>query len=148
MIYNIGISVYVPSKTVSIEASSEAEARERMNKMLSDTQSEVATIKKAVVRSSIYLSDINFKYNKGGVYLIRFYNKNVPAVCVRSSYYRDAWEHTFNILKTGRTVTFKVRGRTTLCNKVVKMLCSNGEPNKPECDACCERFYCLTTHHK
>ena len=95
------------------------------------------------ITSSVLVSDKNFTYVVGGIYLIKRYSSYLPAKCVTSSRsYRHnrKFEHVFMFLETRKRITFLGNSPA----RVYKKLCDTGEIGKSECDTCPIKFKCYT----
>ena len=140
------------SVSETVEAKDEAEAGKiAYNRMLEEKKKAFA----ATVNFNIRESDENWTYHTGGIYLMKFYTKQMPAVCILSAK-RYAWrskgkefEHTFQYLekknKYGNDGYFTVRnlaGDPT--PRMLKELCEDGVIREEKCRNCVARFTCFT----
>jgi uncharacterized protein YjhX (UPF0386 family) len=145
MIYEVYFSVG-DSISEEIEAKDEVEANTIADKIKEKLRQSVA-IKQ--ISGRVTLSEKNFCLIVGGIYLIRRYKSQVPAICKYSRkgwHYKADFEHEFKYLdtpKAGKNEYFRLFGDKP--ERVIKLLCNNGEIiNKPECKECVARFSCYT----
>jgi len=144
MIYEVYFSV---SNSISeqIEAKDEAEANVLAEKIKEKLRQSILT---KDVSGRVTLSDKNFTLIEDGIYLIKRYKGQIPAVCLTSRRhwgYNGKFEHQFKYLdapKAGKRETFWLFGQNP--NRVIKLLCKDGVINKPECKECLARFSCYT----
>ena len=143
MLYKIMLDTRIPSVNRTIEASSKEEAQ----KIAEVMQEDITNIfKQLSVYKLVYESPDNFIYKIGGIYLVRNYNVERPAVCTRSvctsNYvYGQEFEHTFRLLKSGRTI--KIKGKSP--PRIGRMLCEDGKNGKESCTNCLARTLCYTS---
>lgn len=140
MLYKIMLDTRIPSVNRTIEASSKEEAQ----KIAQVMQEDITNIfKQLSVHKLVYESPDNFIYKIGGIYLVRNYNVERPAVCTRSvnTFCSDGFEHAFKLLKSGRTINLKGKSPP----RIGRMLCEDGKIGKGSCTNCLARTLCYTS---
>jgi len=139
MKYIVDFGIY-ESLCEEIEAQDENEARKIADSLVDDLLSKVRR-----PSPRVEVSPNNFLLQKGGVYLIRYYKRYLPAVCT----YSDAlhwganrdYLHEFRYLSKDKYIV--LHGEYP--ERLGRMLCTNAKDiDKPECEDCVARFYCFT----
>jgi hypothetical protein len=141
-IYDISANLYISpvTKKVTVETQEEADA---MAKALAVE----ALTKEHKITANGYarLSDDNFCFQRGAIYLIKYHNSFVPAKCVSSwynQYKKHRCEHRFKYLGNGRDIHFT--GEKDSIERVSIKLCDDAGVLKELCQTCVAKFMCFT----
>lgn len=148
MIYEIRFGVHSESVYEEIEANTEEEAKEKTEKRMEEW---LKSFKIRTYEPTVKLSNKNFLFTRGAIYLLRYYKKQMPAVCIDSiKYYGDKYTHSFKYLtpptRKNRSSWYEPYVNLTGQHpaRVLKKLCNDGVINKPECNTCVAKFHCFT----
>lgn len=142
MIYEISASIR-ESDSSEVEADNEEEAKAKALAIGEEILKKLVT---ADIDTWVHLSDKNFCFAVGAIYLVSYYSKFIPAECLWSQRCWGAkkFEHEFKYLGSQRRV--HLYGEKP--RRVIKMLCEDGKINKPECKNCIAKFNCYTLRNK
>jgi len=151
MIYEVNYGIH-KSLFDEIEAKDEVEAKEKAQELVEDWLKNLGSFSRT---PSVRVSDKNFIYTVGGIYLLKYYTKQLPAICKDSKrYYGGKYYHSFRYLSPPNRKNssyhwdgysgpwINLEGQNP--PRVLKKLCDDGIINKPECSTCVSKFHCYT----
>jgi hypothetical protein len=147
-IYNLNISVSVPGRSETVTMlKNEAEVRVKILEQELQLQ-----YPEARVHGYAQLSEENYTYHHGSVYLMKWYKSQVPVVCrgARRHYHynyklgksEETYVHTFAYVKNQNKVV-RIKGDKPL-KKITQELCRDGKLGE-QCESCPSKFVCMTT---
>jgi len=150
MFYSVYVSSSIQSLYKQIEVSSKEEAEKLLEKLKEEY---IENIKRDLslvsVSGRVSLSDENYKFGIGGVYLFKKYSSLIPVVCKRSEKdygwrKRRGWVHKFVYFDGGQTLILKGIKGSKSTEKIVKELCRDGKIGEERCNTCDMKFRCYT----
>ncbi len=128
----------------TVEAASEEEAKNIAKTLAREFYNQVISTKVSEMDSPyVKISDSNFKFPTGSIWLVRRYTKWIPAKVISNGYGYNGFDNQFEFLTTGKRVWLSNKGRK-VHTRILKSLCEDGKINKPECKTCVARYLCFS----